>query len=92
MAGCWGWKSEGIGWPGWSDLPIRAQLFNSEPGSVLNINIYHIQMCTGGTYLSWQGGKGTRESLQTENRGRAPGASWERQAWSWVAGSCRRPD
>lgn len=46
---------------------------------------------SGWTYLSWQAGRGTREFLQTASRATAPGASWERRAWSRAAGSSRRP-
>lgn len=53
---------------------------------------HFLYLSTGVTYLSWQGGRGTRESPRTGSRGTAPGASWEHRAWSWAAGSSRRPD
>lgn len=77
--------SEGIGWPGWSDLQIRAQVRAGQGSGFFWV------LGSGWTYLSWQAGRGTREFLQTASTATAPGASWERRAWSQAAGSSRRP-
>lgn len=99
MVVCWGGGRQAAGVGGVRGLAGRGGVvcqsehsFHQRHVTVMTAIVFLTHLYTGVTYLSWQGGRGTKESLQKESRGRAPGAPWERRAWSWAAGSCHRPD